>query len=77
MPSGSFLQSIRLPGMGIWYLGQDLSSSVLLNETTGKWDSSFVNPWSNKRNISSSCVVQISDTQTATIGDVRFQKNTP
>merc|ERR1712203_479447 len=35
----------------------------------GNWGTGFPTQWSNQRNISSSCVVQISATQTATIGD--------
>ena len=71
-PSGSFLHSVKVPGWGIWYYSQDLSTAVLLDETTGNWGTGFPTQWSNQRNISSSCVVQISATQTATIGDVRF-----
>lgn len=71
-PSGSFLHSVKVPGWGIWYYSQDLSTPVLLDETTGNWGTGFPTQWSNQRNISSSCVVQISATQTATIGDVRF-----
>ena len=71
-PSGSYLHSVKVPGWGIWYYNQDLSTTVLLDETTGNWDTSLSTQWSNQRNISSSCVVQISATQTATIGDVRF-----
>ena len=71
-PSGSFLHSVKVPGWGIWYYSQDLSTTVLLDDTTGNWDTSLPTQWSNLRNISSSCVVQISATQTATIGDVRF-----
>ena len=71
-PSGSFLHSVKVPGWGIWYYSQDLSTPVLLDETTGNGGTGFPTQWSNQRNISSSCVVQISATQTATIGDVRF-----
>jgi len=68
-PSGSFLHSVKVPGEGFWYYSQDLSTAALLDETTGNWGIGIPSPWSNQRNISSSCVVQISATQTATIGD--------
>ena len=71
-PPGTFLHSVKVPGWGIWYYSQDLSNTALLDETTGNWGIGIPSPWSNQRNISSSCVVQISATQTATIGDVRF-----
>ena len=58
-PSGSFLHSVKVPGWGVWYYSQDLSTPVLLDETTGNWGTGFPTQWSNQRNISSSCVVQL------------------
>ena len=57
--------SVKIPGKGIWFFDEE-GDSMLLDETTGHWDTSFTSVWTNLR--PGSCVVQISDTKTANIG---------
>ena len=62
--NGTF-NSVRIPGKGIWFFDEE-GDSMLLDETTGAWDTTFAYVFSQVR--SGSCVLQISDTKTAHIG---------